>query len=337
MSPELVPSDTASILIVDDDLSTIHALGQALRGLGSIRFATRGDQALRLAMESPPDLILLDGEMPGMSGFDVCEALKADPALAHIPVVFVTSHGEPDFEESGFQCGAADFIAKPIRPASVLARARTQIALKRSADQLRALSTTDGLTGLANRRAFDEAFDLQWRCTQRSGIPLSLLMIDVDHFKRFNDHYGHPAGDACLSRVAQALKRVLKRPGDVAARYGGEEFALLLPSTDRRGAAVVAEHVLAAVQQLAIDHAASDCAPHVTVSIGVSSFDQDSPAWVVGHDVTHSGPADAAKPADLVAAADGALYAAKRSGRARAQWASIDDAMQRRLLKLTLP
>jgi diguanylate cyclase (GGDEF)-like protein len=337
MSPDLNTSDSASILIVDDDLIAIRALGQALRGLGAIRFATRGEQALRLAIESPPDLILLDGEMPGMSGFEVCAALKADRALAHIPVIFVTSHSDQTFEESGFECGAADFIAKPIRPLIVMARARTQIALKRSTDQLRALSTTDGLTGLSNRRAFDEALDVQWRHTLRSGTPLSLLMIDVDHFKRFNDHYGHPAGDVCLHRVAQVLKGQLKRPSDVAARYGGEEFVLLLPATDRHGASVVAQRVLAAVQQLAIPHAASDCAPHVTVSIGVSSLDRDSPAWTVGMDITHTGPADTATSGDLVGAADEALYAAKRSGRTRAEWVPIDDAMQRRLVKLALP
>ena len=331
MSPDLSPLGPVSILVVDDDLSAIQALGKALQGLGVIRFATRGADALRLAREAPPDLILLDGEMPGMSGFEVCTELKADTMLAHIPVIFVTSHAGHEVEAAGFEAGAADFIAKPIRSAIVNARARTHIALKLSSDRLRALSTTDGLTGLANRRAFDVALESQWRCMVRRAEPLSLLMVDVDHFKSYNDHYGHPAGDVCLIQVAHTLRDELRRPSDMAARYGGEEFALLLPSTDRHGAAAVVRQVLAAMQQLAIAHAHSDCAVHVTVSVGISSYDRESPSWIAGPGVNQSDRRAAATPSDLVAAADGALYAAKRAGRARAESATIEGALQRRL------
>jgi len=337
VNPETEASHAASILLVDDDLGTIQVLGKALAGLGMIRFATRGDEALRMVRESPPDLILLDGEMPGMSGYEVCKTLKADPILAHIPVIFVTGHAEQDFEESGFGCGAADFIAKPVRPGIVAARARTQIALKGASDRLRALSSTDGLTGLANRREFDEALAREWRRTQRSGEPLSLLMIDIDHFKRYNDHYGHPQGDACLVQVAHALRGQLKRPADVAARYGGEEFALLLPSTDRQGAMALAQRLLMAVRQLGIPHAGSDCAPHVSISTGVSSYDQDCALWLVGNGATRSGADNAVIPADLIGAADAALYAAKRGGRARCAWGELDGVALHRLETQPLP
>lgn len=332
-----VPARAARILVVDDDVVTIRALGKALEGLGTIVFAMNGSEGLRLAHEACPDLILLDGEMPGMSGYEVCRTLKADPGLAHVPVVFVTSHAQQDFEESGFDVGAADFIAKPIRPAIVAARARTQIELKRASDRLRELSSTDGLTGLANRRTFDEALEREWRRTHRSGEPLSLLMIDVDHFKRYNDRYGHPAGDACLFQVAQALKNQLKRPADLAARYGGEEFALLLPATDRHGAAVLAKGLLTAIEQLGLAHEDSDCAAHVSVSIGIGSHDTGCEFWLTGSGATRSGPDDGALACDLLAAADSALYAAKHAGRARFAPGDCDGATRRRLADLPLP
>jgi PleD family two-component response regulator len=219
------------ILLVDDDAGAIAMMGRALASLGELRFATSGADALRLARESAPDLILLDAEMPGMSGFQTCELLKAEPALADIPVIFVTSHSEPEFEVSGLDIGAADFIAKPINPPLLLARARTQLRVKHMADELRRLSTTDALTGIANRRRFDEVFMREWQRARREGESIALMMIDVDHFKRYNDHYGHPAGDACLKAVARAVAECAHRPADLAARYGGEEFALLLPHT----------------------------------------------------------------------------------------------------------
>jgi diguanylate cyclase (GGDEF)-like protein len=337
MDPDPLNSHPPSILLVDDDPGTIAVLGKALQGLGTIRFATSGPQALRLAAESPPDLILLDNEMPGMTGFEVCTALKGDPALAPIPVMFVTSRAEPEFEESGLDCGAADFIAKPIRPAIVAARARTQIELKLAGDRLRALATTDGLTGLANRRVFDEALQREWSRAQRNGDPLSLLMIDVDHFKRYNDHYGHLAGDQCLVHVAQTLGAVINRPADLVARYGGEEFVALLPGTDASGAASLASSLLQAVQALAIPHAGSDTADRVTISVGVGSYDESCEAWSLRSGVTKSALSDPALATDLVAASDEALYAAKRAGRARASSVVIDRAIARRVADSPLP
>jgi diguanylate cyclase (GGDEF)-like protein len=316
-----------NILLVDDDPGTIQLLGRMLADVGNLRFATSGEDALRLVHEVKPDLVLLDAEMPGMSGFQVCEALKADPALADIPVIFVTSHSEPAFELSGFDLGAADFIAKPVSAPLVVARVRTQLRVKHLADELRRIATIDVLTGVANRRRFDEALERECRRARRAGDPMALLMIDVDHFKLFNDHYGHPAGDACLRSVAQALVGASLRPADLVARYGGEEFVVLLPLTPREGAEHMARSVLEAVEALAILHGASSTAGHVTVSVGISCYDEASACWVMG--AADSRAADLGAgccPIELVQAADKAMYCAKRAGRARAMLLDIADA-----------
>ena len=291
-----------------------------------MRFATNGEDALRLAREAVPDLVLLDAEMPGMSGFQVCEVLKADPALADVPVIFVTSHSEPAFEVSFLELGAADFIAKPISAPLVLARVKTQLRVKRMADELRRIATIDVLTGVANRRRFDEALEKEWRRARRSGDPMSLLMIDVDHFKPFNDRYGHSAGDACLRSVAHALMGAGLRTADLVARYGGEEFAVLLPHTSRGGAEHVAHGVLGAVEALGIAHDASSAARHVTVSVGVACYDDVSGCWLPPSADSRLADLDAScSPADLVQAAGKALHSAKQSGRAQARLLDVAD------------
>lgn len=308
-----------TILLVDDDPATIQLLGRILAGQAQLRFATDGQSALRLARESTPDLILLDAEMPGMDGFEVCEALKADPDLADIPVIFVTSHSEPAFEVAGFEIGAADFISKPVTVPLVLARVKAQLRVKRMADDLRRLSTSDALTGIANRRRFDEALTREWLRARRGAQPIALLLIDVDHFKLFNDHYGHPGGDACLQAVAQAMTKASHRPTDLLARYGGEEFALLLPQTDRQGAEYIARSLLTHIEQLAIAHEASPISKHVTASIGIGVFDAQSSCWSnPSQGRQNAGGRVPCSSDSLLQAADKALYAAKHAGRAQA-------------------
>jgi len=316
-----------NILLVDDDPGAIQLLGRILSESGNLRFATSGEDALRLARESLPDLILLDAEMPGMSGFQVCEALKAEPALADVPVIFVTSHNEPAFEVSGFDLGAVDFIAKPVNAPLVLARVRSQLRVKHMADELRRIATIDVLTGVSNRRRFDESLEQEWRRTRRCGDPLALLMIDVDHFKLFNDRYGHPAGDACLRSIAQALQGASLRPADLVARYGGEEFVVLLPQTPRAGAEHVACAILDAVAALAIEHEASLTVPRISVSVGVAFYDDDSACWIAASADSRlaDDPGTRCTPTALVQAADNALYSAKRAGRARARMLDIAD------------
>jgi diguanylate cyclase (GGDEF)-like protein len=319
---------TNDILLVDDDPATIKLLRRILADSGELRFATSGADALRLAREAAPDLMLLDAEMPGLNGFQVFDALKAEPALADVAVIFVTSQSEALFAVSAFEKGAVDYIIKPVNAALVLARVRTQLRVKRLTDELRRTATTDSLTGIASRRQFDESFKLEWLRTQRTGDPLALLLVDVDHFKLYNDRYGHPPGDVCLRAVAQALVSASLRSADVVARYGGEEFVVLLSKTPRGGAEYIARRILDAVDALGIPHEASPTARNVTVSVGIGCLDTASSCW--GDPATEprrNGPLHASHTAgDLVLAADKALYSAKAAGRAQARLLDIADA-----------
>jgi diguanylate cyclase (GGDEF)-like protein len=318
------PNVEASILLVDDDPSAIQLMGRILADVGKLRFAVNGADALRLARDSTPDLILLDAEMPGMSGFELLKRLKAESSLLEVPVIFITSHTEAGFEVSALDMGAADFIAKPLKSSRVLARVKTQLRLKRASDELRHTATTDALTGIANRRKFDELLEREWLRAQRCGEPVSLLMIDVDHFKLYNDLYGHPKGDVCLQHVARALLSVCTRPADVVARYGGEEFIVLLPQTPRLGAQHVAQQVLTTVAGFGILHADSQTTHYVSVSVGIGCFDHASTCWAIrpaDHGVRGDSPMPCA--GDLVEAADKALYAAKLAGRGQAKQRDI--------------
>lgn len=307
---------TAKILLVDDDPVTVHLLQRILSGLGEIRSATNGVDALELARSVIPDVILLDGEMPGMSGHEVMAELKADPALTGIPIIFVTSHREEAFEVAGFAVGAADFIGKPVSPPLVVARVKAQLRFKAMADQLRQSAVTDALTGLANRRRFDEVLVLECRRSLRSGNPLALLMIDVDHFKLFNDRYGHPAGDSCLRAVGDLLAHSCPRATDLVARVGGEEFGIILPDTPSEGAAQVARRILQVLRARAISNEDAKPLGIVTVSVGVACHlhrVQDGPRNRSSRD-----PGLIHATEGLVASADRALYQAKRGGRNRA-------------------
>jgi diguanylate cyclase (GGDEF)-like protein len=194
-----------------------------------------------------------------------------------------------------------DYITKPIRAPIVKARVDTHVRLKRYRDKLERMSWIDGLTGLANRRRFDEALAREWERTRRDEAPLSVILMDVDHFKGFNDNYGHQAGDDCLQEVARALADTVSRPADLVARYGGEEFVCLLPGTDCAGAEQLAEGIRAAVADLGIRHEHSSAADHVTLSLGVACTVPDGER----------------RPQELSQQADENLYTAKESGRNR--------------------
>lgn len=328
MTDSIAPVEEPRLLVVDDDPGTIRLLVQILKGLGKIHFTTSGAEAVEMARTVRPDLILLDVEMPDADGFRVCEMIKGDPAFQDVPILFVTAHGDADVEAQALTAGAIDFITKPPHPPVVRARVRNYLALKQRTDQLRRLTTIDGLTGVANRRAFDTALDLEWRRACRTGTQLSLLMIDVDHFKHFNDAYGHQAGDDCLRTVAQALAGAARRPGELAARYGGEEFAVLLPACDTPQAVGLAETIRAAVSGCAIPHGKSDVAPHVTVSVGAASvfaLCQPSRAHLRDGAACQLKDTCAVGPGDLVAAADHSLYEAKRAGRNRVASVQVEE------------
>jgi len=291
----------AKILIVDDDRATIQLLNDALRGLGEVFFATDGLAALRLAQEHRPDIVLLDCQIPGLDGFGVCGVLKADPATAAAAVFFITAHGDIETETRAFELGAADFIQKPISVSVVRARVSYHLVMKAQETELKRLVATDPLTGLSNRRALDDILDREWRRARRTGVPLGMIMVDLDYFKDYNDCYGHPAGDACLKAIAGLLRSNVRRPVDFVARYGGEEFAVLLPGTGMQGASRVGELLCDAVRAKKIIHPKSPLGSFVTASFGVAALVPE-----------RAGAASA-----LVAAADEALYEAKHTGRNR--------------------
>jgi len=290
------------LLLVDDLPPNIQALHQVFAADCQVLMATSGEQALALCARQQPDLILLDLMMPGMDGFEVCRRIKADPALADIPVIFLTADQDEATEERGLECGAVDFVTKPFRPSVMRSRVKTHLTLKFQNDLLRQQALIDGLTGLYNRRFFDTRAQAELQRAQRNGSSLALLLVDVDFFKHYNDHYGHLAGDDALRAVATALRGQLRRPGDLAFRYGGEEFAVLLAETGLEGARLVAQALEGAVRALAMPHAQSEAAPVLSVSIG-------GVCSTAAQDLTL---------ADWMLQADQQLYLAKAQGRARA-------------------
>jgi diguanylate cyclase (GGDEF)-like protein len=292
----------ARILIVDDDVSNARLLAHIFDDVYEVLCTTSGERAIELARDAHPEVILLDVMMPGIDGFEVCSRLKADVETSGIPVIFITGMGDFGAETRGLKLGAVDYVTKPISAPVVRMRVNNQVELKQARDQLTRLAITDGLTGLANRRQFDETLLREYARLARHEAELSLLMIDVDHFKAFNDTYGHCKGDDCLRAVARVIADATLRPADLGARYGGEEFACVLPETSAEGANAIAEEIRAKIEMLRIPHACSTGADHVTVSIGVAT--------------TRCLPGGS--PLDLISEADRQLYRAKLGGRNRA-------------------
>ncbi|BBD09114.1 diguanylate cyclase domain-containing protein [Desulfovibrio ferrophilus] len=293
-------SERSRVLIVDDSSFNITILGEALSDEFEVSVATNGEDALAaVSGPAPPDLVLLDIIMPGIDGHEVCRRLKNNPSTASIPVIFITSMSEEDDETKGLELGAVDYITKPFSIPIVKARVRSHVELKRQRDILRDLSALDGLTGIPNRRRFDEFLNMEWLRSRRSQSPVSLIMADIDHFKAYNDNYGHAEGDECLRQVARALKFCIKRPSDLIARYGGEEFAAILAETETDGAEHLAEDIRNAVESLNIPHAHSLVTDHVTISVGVATLV----------------PGALKDPEFLIKKADAMLYEAKENGR----------------------
>ncbi|WP_415718348.1 diguanylate cyclase [Maridesulfovibrio sp.] len=293
--------DKDSVLIVDDTPVNIKVLVQALKSSYRMRVANGGKDALSIAAsDDPPDIILLDVMMPEMDGYEVCRRLKQNPQTMSIPVIFVTAMSDSDNEAFGLNLGAVDYISKPFSLPVVKARVRTHLQLKQRTDMLENMSMIDGLTGIANRRSFDQTLEQEWGRGRRNGSVLSLIMIDIDNFKAYNDNYGHGAGDECLRLVARAIQSSLSRSGDFVGRYGGEEFVVLLPECENDGALAVAENIRCKVEELNILHEFSGTADHITISLGVKSM-----------------LCEGENGAELLHKADQALYCAKENGRNR--------------------
>ncbi|MDR3214245.1 MAG: diguanylate cyclase [Azoarcus sp.] len=289
-----------TILLVDDDTLNLLALKKILSPDYDVFIAKSGAQALKMLTSNKPDLILLDVMMPGMSGFDVLTCLKSDEATRNIPVIFITGLTGEEDEEKGFSLGVSDYIQKPFRPTVVKVRVDTQMRIVRQLRASETASHTDSLTGIANRRQFDDRLALEWRRAIREKSPVAFLMMDIDKFKTYNDTYGHPQGDALLKAVARIFSETARRPGDLAARLGGEEFGMLLPQSSLDAALTVAERILAQVSATEIP--TTDGQPtHTTISIGAAAII----------------PTLADDPKTFLAHADANLYTAKKSGRNR--------------------
>lgn len=238
---QLMPSlSDARILLVDDDPGAIEWMGRVLAGYRELRFATRGAQALAMARAWLPELVLLDVEMPGIDGFAVRMALKADPLLADVPVIFITQHGMPTFEIAAFDMGAADFVTKPVTGPALLARVAMQLRLRRMTRLMSRLTARDALTGLADRALLEVELALECARSQRTGRPLALLLADIDGFGAYNRLHGSACGDSCLRTVARTVRRLCQRPADLPVRHGSDAFALLLPDTATEDAAAAA-------------------------------------------------------------------------------------------------
>jgi len=289
-----------TVLIVDDMAANIAILSDLLQSSYKIKIAKSGQRALEIAKsKEKPDLILLDIEMPQMSGYDVCKILKSSSETRNIPIIFVTAKNDTTDEEYGLNLGAIDYIKKPFHPAIIKIRVKNHMDLKLKSDKLEELSMIDSLTNIPNRRFFNETFEKKYREILRDKRSLALIMIDVDFFKLYNDNYGHWQGDECLRKVAQTLRKNLKRPTDTVSRYGGEEFVVLLKDIDRDGAKKVVQSLIDAVANLKIEHKYSTVAEFVTISAGLSIKESDE---------------DISKE-DFLKIADDELYRAKESGR----------------------
>ena len=295
------PLPTARLLIVDDDPNNVRLLASIFDQDYDILFALNGVEAIDISLRERPDLIILDVMMPDLDGYTVCKTIKNHPHTKDIPIVFLTAHCDAEEEIRGLEMGAADFISKPFYPKIVKIRVSNQIELKYAREKLTKLAITDGLTGIANRRYFDDQLAHEWTRARRLNQTLAIAMIDVDWFKKYNDHYGHQGGDDCLRQVANVLSNVAKRDSDFVARYGGEEFAIILPMTQAENALELSKNICLALSNLELPHALSDFG-HVTLSVGVA----------VGC------PKQNTTPHNLLVNADKALYTAKEKGRNRA-------------------
>lgn len=320
-------SERVNILIVDDKPGNILVLEGILESLDcNIVTASSGNIALGLMLEYDFAVVLLDVQMPEMDGFETAMLMKGSERTKEVPIIFVTAISKEQWcIFKGYEVGAVDYLFKPIEPLILKSKVKVflelyeqkrllkkqtellELKIKELLDlkqincYLENLSTIDGLTGIPNRRSFDQFVERSWKYSLREQQPLSLIMVDIDSFKAYNDHYGHLKGDDCLVLVAKTLLSSVRRPIDLLARYGGEEFIAVLPDTDRHGALLVAERMRKGIEQLALQHEYSEIAPWVTISIGVAE--------------TVPQPSDLML--DFIKRVDEAMYQAKLDGRNR--------------------
>jgi len=309
------------VLLVDDQPIIAEGIRRMLENQNDIVFHYCEDpeNAISMATSIDATVILQDLVMPEIDGMTLVRFFRANMETRNIPIIVLSSKEDPQIKSDAFTNGANDYLVKLPDQIELLARIRAhsksyltqlerdsafhalremQRQLEESNRKLQRLTSLDGLTGIANRRHFNEELDKEWKRAKREGMTLSLILIDIDHFKPFNDNYGHLAGDDCLRRVATALSDAIVRPADLMARYGGEEFAAILPDTDTEGAVVVAENLRKAINHLEIRHEYAGSGDTVSISLGIAQYSKGME-----------------KPEDLIELADKGLYEAKESGR----------------------
>lgn len=291
------------ILIIDDTVEVIKFLAGLLEDVAEIHFATSPDVGLKIAVQERPQVILLDVRMPTMDGYEVCRRLKANDITQDCSVLFVTAYSQCEQEVAAFEAGAVDFISKPLHPAIVKARVRTHLCLHQQKELLESLAKYDGLTGIYNRRYLDEKLAEEFRRHQRQAVAIAYALIDIDHFKEYNDGYGHLKGDECLQQVAHAIRDSTRRPGEIVARYGGEEVAILLPAMEVDQTQKYGAWICQRIRELSIVHKYSPVTDKLTVSVGIG--------------VMVPIPGELASA--LVELADRALYHAKSTGKNRCE------------------
>ncbi len=296
------------LLIVGSEMAHVQALHQIFNDEYDIYMATSGQQTLNFCLGNPPDLVLLNASMPDMTGQEICQRLKANPITTNIPVIFVTEERDPNGENLALAAGGGDIVTEPVNPPVVKARVRTHLTLKSQSDLFLRLALIDELTGVANRRYFEQALQTEWRYCRRKSVPLAIVMVDVDFFTRYNAHYSQQQGDSCLQNIGTALRQDLHRPHDLVARYTGESFVCLLPETDFAGAQLKANSFRSVVERLAIPHADSPVASYVTVSVGFAVRVPD----------------DSINSDDVLSEANLALFEAKSNGRNQVRASALD-------------
>lgn len=310
------------VLLVDDQAMVAEGIRRMLEEEQDIvlEYCEDPARAIDVATEFEPNVILQDLVMPDIDGMTLVRFYRASDATRDVPIIVLSSREDPAVKSEAFHHGASDYLIKLPDKIELIARIRLhsrqylmqverdaayfalremQKQLEQSNQELRRLSSLDGLTGIPNRRIFDETMKNEWSRSLREPSELSLILIDIDHFKLFNDNYGHQGGDDCLKQVATALDKVATRAADVVARYGGEEFGVILPMTEHKGAMMLADKMRRAIAELAIQHEASTTAEHVSISLGVATVIPDSDGSIE----------------QLIEMADKALYQAKESGR----------------------
>ena len=308
------------ILVVDDEPVNIQVVSSALESIYDIVTALSGYEAIDQLKEELPDLILLDIMLPDIDGFDVCKIIKSDASFVDIPIIFLTALASHECLFKGLDYGGIDYLTKPVDFVLLKLRVRNHLESKERHDlvkeqrdvialqkeqleimlaRVKQLSNVDNLTGLANRRYFDETLESEIKRASRDLTPLSILLCDLDYFKSYNDRWGHLAGDACLKFVAEILKDSFLRVGDLVARYGGEEFIIVLPNTDSSSATLLAENFRNKVETAKMPEVFCDTSVHLTVSIGI---------------ITASN-AKNVSAADLIESSDRAMYESKHAGR----------------------